>query len=114
MPPGILSQHADPDYSGQGTSTLDVTHLSWGDTKDGYLYQTGVSASIAACAVTSDYAKLIVDNIWHGTNSTSNTTDWNTASNWSNNAVPTQAHCDSVIILTRVPNPLSLPVPSAV
>ena len=86
---------SDPDYSGQGTSTLTVTHVSWGNTKDGYLYQTGINASVAACAVTSAYAKLTVDNVWHGYTNT----DWNTASNWSDNKVPSQASCDSVIIL---------------
>jgi hypothetical protein len=45
---------------------------------------------------------LTIRNIWHGYTNT----DWNTASNWSDNAVPSQASCDSVIILKTSNQPI--------
>jgi hypothetical protein len=89
------------DYTGQTTNTLNVINITAGNTKDGYLYRSNVVAS-AACPVSSSSAKLTVRNIWHGYTNT----DWNTASNWSDNAVPSQMSCDSVIILNRPMQPI--------
>jgi hypothetical protein len=81
------------DYTGQTTSTLNVLNITFGNTKDGYLYRTNVVAS-AACPVTPGAGRLTIHNIWHGYTNT----DWNTGSNWSDGSVPTLS-CDSVIIL---------------
>jgi hypothetical protein len=91
----------DPDYTGQTTNTLTVHNITNGNTKDGYLYQTNVIAS-AACPVPSSPAKLTIRNIWHGYTNT----DWNTATNWSNNEIPSQSSCDSVIILNVANKPI--------
>jgi len=91
----------DPDYSGQTTNTLTVKNITSGNTKDGYLYQTNVIAS-AACPVPSAPARLTIRNIWYGYTNT----DWNTATNWSDSTVPSQASCDSVIILNVSNKPI--------
>jgi hypothetical protein len=88
------------DYTGQTTNTLNVLNLTAGNTKDGYMYRSNVYAS-ASCAVNSTGGLLTIKNIWHGTN----TTDWNTASNWSGNSLPTLT-CDSVIILNVANKPV--------
>jgi hypothetical protein len=92
---------SDPDYSGMTTNTLTVKNITGGDTKDGYLYQANVVAS-AACAVPVAPAKLTIRNIWHGYTDQ----NWNNASNWSNNEIPSQSSCDSVIILNVANKPI--------
>jgi hypothetical protein len=95
------SNVSGPDYSGQNTSTLNVNNLTSGNTKSGYLYRTSVSVN-PSCPVSTNPALLTVRNIWFGTSNT----DWNTASNWSDNAVPSQMSCDSVIILNVSNKPI--------
>ncbi|KAA9034334.1 T9SS type A sorting domain-containing protein, partial [Ginsengibacter hankyongi] len=90
------------DYStDQNTGTLTVSNITAGNTKNGYLYRVNVIAS-ASCPVTTPDAKLTIRNIWYGYTNT----DWNTASNWSDKAVPSQMSCDSVIILNVTNKPI--------
>ena len=77
------------------TSTLTVDNLMAGDTKDGYSFGVQVTNSLGGCEVNSGSGKLTIKSIWHGYKDQ----DWNNALNWSDNEVPTQYTCDSVIIL---------------
>ena len=94
---------SDTNYR-QGTSTLTVKNLMSGDTKDGYQYRTDLTVN-NICPVTSNSGRLAIRSIWHGYTNT----DWNTASNWSDNAVPSQYSCDSVIILNTNNQPIIAP-----
>ena len=77
------------------TSTLTVDNIMAGDTKDGYSFGVQVTNSLGGCEVNSGSGKLTIKSIWHGYKDQ----DWNNALNWSDNEVPTQYTCDSVIIL---------------
>ena len=107
LPPGgSWSQisASDTNYAGQGTSTLTVKNLMSGDTKDGYEYRTDLTVN-SICPVTSNAGRLAIRSIWHGYTNT----DWNTSTNWSDNAVPSQQSCDSVIILNTNNQPIIAP-----
>ena len=66
----------------------------------GNYYRVIVSASAPCSApVTSDAVQLLLTNTWTGVTST----DWNTASNWSGNTVPTIA-CPDVSLPAGTPN----------
>lgn len=89
------------DYTGKNTATLNVLNITSGNTKNGYMFRTNVVAS-AACPVTVPGALLRIKNIWYGYTDT----DWNVATNWSDSTVPSQASCDSVIILNVANKPI--------
>ncbi len=95
---GTLEWQTSPDGSAPWTTVANGNYTSLTAAK----YYRVIAQNTNACLKdTSAIVKLGVKNLWTGKTND----NWNLASNWSDDAVPTMAPCDNVIIPNVSPKP---------
>lgn len=96
LPPGVTGSIAGSTFT-----------ISGGITTPG-IYHYQVTTSGTTCSATTINGSLAIRSYWIG--GTSN--DWNTASNWSDNLVPSKSYCSDVYVPAGAPNQALLTGPT--